>query len=102
MKIDGIIAQSLASLDQAPRQRLRIFGCKLPLVVLFAIAFAAPHGYQLAGALAFFFGWQAAFAAFQALLQRHTMNAESLTAWDETAAFLGLAELMRFVGALAS
>lgn len=102
MKIDGIIAQSLASLDQASWQRLRIFGCKLTLVVLFAIAFAAPHGYPLAGALAFFFGWQAAFAAFQALLQRHTMNAKSLTAWDETIAFLGLAELMRLVGALAS
>jgi hypothetical protein len=102
MKIDGIIAQSLASLDQESWRRLRIFGCKLPLVVLFAVVFAAPHGYSLAGALAFFFGWQAAFAALQALLQRHSLSAGSLTAWDETVAFLGLAVLMHLVGALAS
>jgi hypothetical protein len=53
MKIDGIIAQSLASLDQASWRRLRIFGCKLPLVVLFAVVFAAPRGYPVVGAMAF-------------------------------------------------
>jgi hypothetical protein len=56
MKIDGIVAQSLASLDQVSLLRLRIFGRKLVLVILFAVAFTATRGYPLAGALALFCG----------------------------------------------
>ncbi|HXP06000.1 MAG TPA: hypothetical protein VN808_17935 [Stellaceae bacterium] len=102
MKIDGIIAQSLRSLDQASWLRLRIFGRKLLLVIVFAVAFAASRSYPLAGALALFCGWNFVFAALLALFERQGLDPNSLTVWDETAAFLGLAALMRLVGAITS
>lgn len=102
MKIDGIVAQSLASLDQVSLLRLRIFGRKLLLVILFAVVFAASRGYPLAGALALFCGWNFVFAALMAMFERRGLDPYSLTAWDETVAFLGLAALMRFVGAITS
>ena len=103
MKIDGIVAQSLASLDQVSLLRLRIFGRKLVLVILFAVAFAASRrGYPLAGALALFCGWNFVFAALMALFERRGLDPHSLTVWDESVAFLGLAALMRFVAAITS
>lgn len=102
MKIDRMIAQSLSSLDQISSLRLRIFGRKLLLVTLFAVVFAASRSYPLAGALALFCGWNFVFAALMALFERRGLDPGSLTAWDESVAFLGLAALMRFVSALAS
>ena len=102
MKIDRIIAQSLSSLDQTSWLQLRIFGRKLLLVILFAVAFATSRGYPIAGALALFCGWNFVFATLMALFERRGLDPYSLTAWDETVAFLGLAALMRFVGAITS
>jgi hypothetical protein len=102
MKFDGIIAQSLSSLDQASWLRLRIFGLRLLLVILFAVTFAASRGYPLAGALALFCGWNFVFAILLALFERRRLDPHSLTAWDETAAFLGLAALMRLVDSITS
>jgi len=92
---------ALAALDQASWLRLRAFAVKLAFVTLFAVVFSGARGHPLLGAMAFFLGWQAVFAGLQALLQRHPINGDVLTSWDETLAFIGLAELMRIAGAVA-
>lgn len=81
------------ALDQTSRLRLRIFRFKLLILVLCAVALASRPNYPLLGTMSFFCFWQSAFAGMAALLQRHNLNAAVLTAWDEMAAFLGLAVL---------
>jgi hypothetical protein len=93
------IGSSLA-LDQTSRLRLRIFAFKLLILVLCAVTLASQPNYRLLGTMSFFCFWQCAFAGMAALLQRHNLNAASLTAWDELAAFLGLAVLAHLVEAV--
>jgi hypothetical protein len=93
------IGSSLA-LDHTSRLRLRVFTFKLLILVLFAVALASQPNYPLLGTMSFFCFWQSAFAGMAALFQRHNLNAASLTAWDEMAAFLGLSVLMHLVEAV--
>jgi hypothetical protein len=97
--IDGSIARSLAALDQQSRLRIRIFTFKLLILVPISVAFATHRDSSLLGTMSFFCLWHSIFAGFAALLQHHKQNAVFLTAWDEMAAFLALAVLMRLVGA---
>jgi len=87
-------------LDRASRLRLRIFAFKLLLVVPVSVALASQRNYPLLGTVSFFCFWHSVFAGMAALLQRHKLNAAFLTAWDEMAAFLGLAVLMRLIDAV--
>jgi hypothetical protein len=87
-------------LDRTSRLRLRIFAFKLLIAVPVSVAIASHHNYPLLGTISFFCFWQSVFAGMAALLQRHKHNAAFLTAWDEMAAFLELAVLMRMVGAV--
>jgi hypothetical protein len=73
---------------------------KLLILVLFSIALASHRDYPLPGTVSFFCFWQSAFAGMAALLQRHKLIAASLTAWDEMAAFSGLAVLTHLVKAV--
>jgi len=98
---NGLFGWSLAALDVASRRRIRIFTVKLLVVLLIAIVFAVPRGYPPFRAFAFFCGWQSAFAGAVALFQHHRLDAGFLSAWDEMAAFLGIAELARLAGAIA-
>ena len=90
----------MVPLDQTSRLRLRIFTFKLLILVLCAVALASQPIYPLLGTMSFFCFWQSAFAGIAVLLQRHNLNGASLTAWDEMAAFLGLAVLMHVVEAV--
>jgi hypothetical protein len=85
------------SLDPASRLRLRIFTFKLAVVVSVSVALAFHRNYPLLGTIWFLCFWHSVFAGIAAVAQRHKHNAAFLTAWDEMAAFLGLAVLMRIV-----
>jgi hypothetical protein len=87
------------SLDRASRLRLRIYAFKLLLVVPVSLALVSQRNYPLLQTVSFFCFWHSVFAGMAALLQRHKINSAFLTAWDEMAAFLGLAVLMRLVDA---
>jgi hypothetical protein len=50
--------------------------------------------------MSFFFFWNGVFAAVPALFQAQKVNAALLTAWDEMAAFFGLAALMSIFNAI--
>ena len=92
---------SLHRLDATSRRRVWMFLVKLSVVVPAALLFAVPHDYPPLRALAFFCGCQSLFSALTALFQRQRCDAAFLTAWDETAAFLAVAELARLAGAVA-
>ena len=94
---DNGIVHSLIMLDPATRLRIRIFSIKLLTVIPLSVAFATHRNYPLLGTMSFFCSWNGAFAGFAALFQHHKYNAAFLTAWDEMAAFLALAVLMRVV-----
>ena len=85
------------SLDQASLLRLRIFGFKLAIIVPVSVALALNHNYPLLATISFLCFWHGVFAGIAASVQSHRKNAAFLTAWDEMAAFLGLAVLMRIV-----
>jgi hypothetical protein len=85
------------SLDQASLLRLRIFGFKLAIIVPVSVALALHHNYPLLATISFLCFWHSVFAGIAASVQSHRQNAAFLTAWDEMAAFLGLAVLMRIV-----
>lgn len=91
--------QGPAVFDAASRLRLQSFAFKLLLVIPVSIAFAAQRNYPILGALAYFCFWYSLFSGLAAAAQRHKINADFLTAWDELAAFLGLAVAARFLDA---
>jgi hypothetical protein len=90
----------MPSFDSASRQRLRIFAFKLLLVIPFSVILARHRDFSLPATLWFFFCWHAAFSGLAGLLQRHRPGAATLTAWDEVAAFIGLAALARLADAV--
>jgi hypothetical protein len=96
----AFLTRSFLAFDDASRRRVRIFAVKLLIVVLFAGAFAAARGNPPLKTLAFFCGWQCLLSALTAWSQRQRCNADYLTAWDEMAAFLGVASLMRMVSVI--
>ena len=88
------------SLDAASRLRLQLFAFKLLIAVAVSAAFASHRSYPLLATMAFFFFWNGVFAATPALFQHQKLNAPFLTAWDEMAAFFGLAALMSISNAI--
>src|ERR1700722_4074443 len=98
---DDLLEWSLAALDPASRRRVAIFTVKLLVVLLVAIVFAVPRGYPPFRALAFFCGWQSAFAGAAALFHHHRLDAGFISAWDEMGAFLGIAGWARLAGPIA-
>jgi len=84
-------------LDQASRLRLRIFAFKLLIAVPVLVTFASQRHYPLLEAISIFCFWNGVFAGIAALFQHNNVNAAFLTAWDEMAAFFGLATLMRLL-----
>jgi len=96
---DSLFARSRLAPDA--RWRIRVFIVKLSIVIPVAVAFGATRGYPPLRAIAFFCGWQSVFAAAAALVQRHRLDADFLSAWDEMAAFLAVAELARLIAAFA-
>jgi hypothetical protein len=99
---DSLFARSPLAPGAASWWRIRIFIIKLSIVIMVAVVFGASRGYPPLGAIAFFCGWQSVFAAAAALFQRHRLDADFVSAWDEMAAFLGVAELARLIAAFAS
>jgi hypothetical protein len=91
---------SSSLLDQVSRLRLRIFVFKMLIMAPVSIALALRHHYPMLATISFFCFWQGIFGGMAALLQGHNHNAAFLTAWDEMAAFLGLAALMRLTAAV--
>jgi hypothetical protein len=88
------------SLDPISRLRLQLFAFKLLIVVPFSAVFASHRSYPLLATMSFFFFWNGVFAAVPALFQHQKVNAAFLTAWDEMAAFFGLAALMSTLNAM--
>jgi hypothetical protein len=95
---DGLLARSPLAPGAASWWRIRIFILKLSIVILVSVVFGASRGYPPLRAIAFFCGWQSVFAGVAAVVQRHRLDADFVSAWDEMAAFLGVAELVRLIG----
>jgi hypothetical protein len=91
---------ALQRLDQESCLRIRIFAFKLLVVVTVALALAAPRGYPVFAMVWVFCLWQGFFAALAAVFRHHKLGALSLTAWDESAAFIAIALLARFANAV--
>jgi hypothetical protein len=83
-----------SSLDSASRLRLQLFAFKLLIMVPVSAVFASHRSYPLLATMSLFFFWNGVFAAVPALFQHQKVKAAFLTAWDEMAAFFGLAALM--------
>ena|ERR1700722_18565533 len=94
-------ANSAKKLDATSKLRIRAFAFKILLVIPVAVVFALQHQVTVFRALGYFCFWFSLFSGVAALVQRHKSDAASLTAWDEMAAFLGLALVASFLGALA-
>jgi hypothetical protein len=90
---------SFDALDPRSRLLVRIFAVKLVVIIPVAVPLATRGGYSLLGILSLFCLWHSFFAGTAALLQRQKHGAPFLTAWDEMAAFLAIAVLMRLAGA---
>ena len=88
------------SLDPTSRRRLQLFAFKLLIVVPVSAVFASHRSYPLLATMSFFFFWNGVFAAMPALFQHQNVNVAFLTAWDEMAAFFGLAALMGIFNAI--
>jgi hypothetical protein len=93
------LGASLQRLDPESGLRLRIFTFKLLVVVTVALALAVPRGYPVLGMVWVFCLWQGVFAALAGAFGRQKFAALSLTAWDESAAFIALALMARFASA---
>jgi hypothetical protein len=87
-------------LDQASRLRLRIFAFKLLIPIPVLVAVTSQRNLPLLEAFSSLCFWNGVFAGSAAAFQHHKLNAAFLTAWDEMAAFLGLAVLMRLADAV--
>jgi hypothetical protein len=88
----------LSGLDASTRRLVRVFAVKLTITGSFAVMLCTVNGYPLLRSLALLCGWQGLFAASIALVQRQNLQSSALTGWDESAAFLGIAALVRLVG----
>ena len=88
----------LSALDASSRRRVRFFVVKLTITGFFAITLCTVNGYPLFNSLAFLCGWQSLFVASIALIQRQSPQSGALTGWDESAAFLVVASLVRLIG----
>ena len=90
----------LSALDASSRRRFRFFAVKLAATGFFAIMLCTVNGYPLLGSLTCLCAWQSLFVASIALVQRQSPQSGALTGWDESAAFLGIATLVRLVGTI--
>jgi len=88
----------LCALDASSRWRVGFFAIKLAITGLFTVVLRA-GGYPPVESLALLCGWQSLFLASIALIQRQNPQSSALTGWDESAAFLGIASLVRLAGA---
>ena len=91
--------QAFRALDAVSRRRVRMFAMRLLIAALFTLVLAASRGYPLFTVMAWLCGWQSLFTAVIALLQRQRLEDAVLTGWDESAALLGVASLMRLLSA---
>ena len=92
----------LSEIDPGSGLRLRFFALKVLVLIPISVAFAVSRNYPVAETAGFFCAWNAIFAGLAALFQGQRYNALSLTAWDEMAAFVAIACLMRAVQAIAA
>jgi hypothetical protein len=84
-----------SALDPGSRFRLRVFAFKLLAVIPLSVMIAGERPLPLLQVFAAFCAWHAIFSGMAALLLRQSYCAPALTAWDEMAAFCGLALLAR-------
>jgi hypothetical protein len=99
VKIEPV--QKLAeAFDAESRLRLRGFAFKLFLIMPVSVVFAVQHRGPLLGAFAYFCFWYGLFSGFFAIIRQEKVNPAVLTAWDEMAAFVGLAFAARFAATL--
>lgn len=84
-----------SDLDPQSRLRVRVFAFKLLTVIPISVMIAGGQPLPLLQVFAFFCAWHAVFSGIAALLLRQSYCAPALTAWDEMAAFCGLALLAR-------
>jgi hypothetical protein len=91
----------LGNLDPPSRERLRIFGLKLIVLLLFVGVFAVRYRYPPFGLVAEFAGWYGAFAGLLALVRSEPIGAPSLNGWDELLGFFALKFLAGFFAAVA-
>jgi hypothetical protein len=97
----GPVQRLAAAFDAESRLRLRGFAFKLFLIVPVSVVFAAQHHGPVLVALAYFCYWYGLFSGFFAVILQEKINPAALTAWDEMAAFIGLAFVVRFAATLA-
>jgi hypothetical protein len=93
-------AEATAKTRKLSERRLHAFAFKVLLLIPISVAFAASRNVPAFNAAAFFCGWYSSFAGLAAAVQRHRLNAAYLTAWDEMAAFMGLAAIARLIGSI--
>lgn len=91
------MAISIGTLDPVSRRQLQVFGFKLLMMIPFSVALSTRGGFPLLATISSFCFWYSVFSGLLALFQRQRHNSAFLTNWDEMAAFLGLAVLMRLV-----
>jgi hypothetical protein len=102
-EVDGHGAAGwMERMDRASRLRLRAFVFKLLLMIPISVAFAAQGHTRVLAAICYFCFWYGAFSGVAAMAQRHRISAIFLTAWDEMAAFLGIAVIARLLDSLVS
>jgi len=87
-------------LDRLSRLRLRNFAFKLLIPLPVLVALTSQRNFPLLGALSSFCLWNSVFVGTAGVFQHHKLDSAFLTAWDEMAAFLGLAVLMHLVDAV--
>lgn len=93
-----LTAKAADKIGGASRRRLQSFAFKVLLLIPVSVVFAVQRHVPVFAAAVFFCGWYSMFAGFAAVVQRHKLSAEYLTAWDEMAAFWGLAAAVRLAG----
>jgi hypothetical protein len=94
------VGPDLGSLDPTSRRRIRVFAVKLLLVTPVSVALATQLGYPLFGTVSYLCLWHSFFCGVVGLFRRDRHGAAVLTAWDEMAAFLAIAILTHWLGAM--
>ena len=92
-----LFLEAFRALNAVSRRRVRMLAVKLLIAALFTLVLVVSRNYPLFQSMAMLCGWQSLFTAAIALLQRQRLDAAALTGWDESAALLGVASLMRFL-----